>query len=100
MENITLLHLKLFEMIIQKRVVKLSPSTIEAQKSDPLTSDLYLCELNELLISKNTLWNNKENLENHLLIYCTKGDCELTISEDKVTMKQDQFCIIPQGFLF
>ena len=100
MENITLLHFKLFEMIIQKRVVKLSPSTIEAQKSDPLTSDLYMCELNELLISRNTLWNTNEKLENHLLIYCTKGDCELTISEDKVAMKHDQFCIIPQGFLF
>jgi len=87
-------------MIIQKRVVKLSPSTIEAQKADPLTSDLYLCELNELLISKNTVWDNREVLENHLLIYCIKGNCMVFIAEDRVLMKQDQYCIIPQNFRF
>ncbi len=87
-------------MIIKKRFIKLPSYVIEAQKADPLTCGLYFCEMEELLISKNETWENKEFLDNHLLIFCTKGDCRISIAEDEVFMRQDQFCIIPQDFQF
>ncbi len=87
-------------MIIKRRHVKLSPAILEAMQTDELTSDLYPCEFTELLISKETVWEEKQHLTNHLLIYCTKGDAQLTISSDTVTIKYEQFCIIPQGFKF
>ena len=87
-------------MIIKKRYIKLSEAIIDAMRNDPLTRDLYPCELTEFLMSKNTQWEQNKPLENHYLIYCTKGDAQLIISEDTVLIKQDQFCIIPQGFLF
>ncbi len=87
-------------MIIKKRFIKLPASLIEIQKSDPLTRDLYLCELSELLISKKTNWKREWPLSNHFLLYCTKGDCLITIAKDTVRLGQDQFVVIPQGFVF
>ena len=87
-------------MIVKKRFVKLPHVIIEAQKADPLTQDLYLCELSELLFSKKSAWEQNNPLENHLLLYCTKGECTLKIATDEVLLLQNQFCIIPQGFSF
>ncbi len=87
-------------MIIKRRHFRLSKIIIDTLKIDPLTADLYPCELSDLLFSKNTSWINSEPLENHLMIYCTKGDALLTISNDTVLLKEEQFCIIPQGFSF
>ena len=87
-------------MIIKKRFEKLPGSILELQKTNPLTSDLYLCEISELLISKNTEWLQNERIPNHMLIYCTNGNCIITIAKDKVHLEQDQFCIITEGFRF
>lgn len=87
-------------MIIKKRFVKLPQAIISAQQTDPLTKDLYLCELSELLFSRQSVWKHQKPLENHLLLYCTKGDCTLKLANDKVHIKQEQFCIIPQSFVF
>lgn len=87
-------------MIVQKRFVSIPPSIIETQKQDPLTSDLYLCELTELLIKKGTIWKMNKPLENQMLIYCTKGSSTIRIAADKVNFKENQFCIIPEGFKF
>ncbi len=87
-------------MIIKKRFVNLPNSVIEISKSDPLIKDLYLCELSELLMSNNFLWEYPHPLENHLLIYCTKGSCTINISRDKIEMREEQFCIIPANFKF
>jgi AraC family transcriptional regulator of arabinose operon len=87
-------------MIIQKRLAKIPSSIIEIQKQNPLTSDLYLCELSELLIKKGTIWKRNKPLENQMLIYCTKGLSTIQISTDIVNFKEDQFCIIPEGFTF
>ncbi len=87
-------------MIIKKRFVKLPESLIEIQKSDPLTRDLYLCELSEILIRRKTRWKQEEPLGDHLLLYCTKGDGWLTLTNEVVRIGQDQFCIIPEGLVF
>lgn len=87
-------------MIIKKRFVKLPLYAIEEQQVNPLTKDLYLCELTEFLIRRNTLWSENIQLDNHLLIYCTKGSGIIQISNDLVPFSQNQYCIIPQGFLF
>jgi YesN/AraC family two-component response regulator len=87
-------------MIVKKRFIKLPQAIIEAQKADPLTQDLYLCEISELLFSKKTSWESENPLANHLLLYCTKGGCTLKIAKDEVRLVQDQFCIVPQGFDF
>jgi AraC family transcriptional regulator of arabinose operon len=87
-------------MIIKKRFVRLPLYAIEEQKVNPLTKDLYLCELTEFLIRRNTLWSENAILDNHLLIYCTKGNAIIQIANDMVPFNQNQYCIIPQGFLF
>ena len=87
-------------MIIKKRFVKLPLYVIEEQQLNPLTKDLYLCELTEFLIRRNTFWSENIILDNHLLIYCTKGSCIIQIANDLVPFSQNQYCIIPQGFLF
>ena len=94
------MNFQFYFMIVKKRFAKLPQAIIEAQKSDPLTQDLYLCEISEILLSRNTTWENESPLENHLLVYCTKGSCRLKIARDEVGMLQEQFCIIPQGFGF
>lgn len=86
-------------MIIKKRFEKIPETIIESQKSNQLTSDLYLCEVSELLISKNTHWKN-QSFQNHFLLYCTNGDCHLQISNENVVLKQEQFCIIPEYLKF
>ncbi len=87
-------------MIVKKRFIKIPNFIIEAQKADPLTSDLYVCEIAELIFGKVSSWDIKCDHENHLLIYCTKGEADLKIASDKVLLCQEQFCIIPQGFEF
>ncbi len=87
-------------MIIKKRFSKIPDYLIEEQKTDPLTKDLYLRELAEILVRHDTLWSEQIKLEDHLLIYCTKGGGILQISNDLVPFGQNQYCIIPQGFIF
>lgn len=86
-------------MIIKKQYEKLPRSIIELQKMDKLTSDLYLCEITELLISRDTVWR-QQSLPNHLLVYCTNGDCILKIANESVHLKKEQYCIVPESFNF
>lgn len=87
-------------MIIKKRFFKLPDYIVAEQKVNPITKDLYLCELAEILIKKETLWSENPKLDNHLLIFCTKGGGILQIANDMVPFSQNQFCIIPEGFIF
>lgn len=87
-------------MIIKKRFYRFPPYLIDEQKNNPLTRDLYLCELAEILVRHDTLWSENIKMEDHLLIYCTKGEGIIQIANDLVPFNQNQYCIIPQGFIF
>lgn len=87
-------------MIIKKRYFKLPSFIIAQQKDNPLTKDLYLCELAEILVTRDTLWSDQIKLEDHELIFCTRGGGIIQISNDLVPFTQNQYCIIPQGFIF
>jgi len=87
-------------MILKKRFFKLPSFIITEQQKNPLTKDLYLCELAEILIKKDTLWSDQVKLEDHLLIFCTKGGGIIQIVNDMIPFSQNQYCIIPQGYLF
>jgi len=87
-------------MIIKKRFVRVPSYVIEEQQVNPLTKDLYLCEVTEFLITRNTLWSDNVILDNHLLIFCTKGSGIIQIANDLVPFSQNQYCIIPKGFIF
>lgn len=87
-------------MIVKKRFFKLPDYIVDEQKANPITKDLYLCELAEILVRKETLWSENAKLDNHLLIFCTKGGGILQIANDMVPFSQNQFCIIPEGFIF
>lgn len=87
-------------MIIKKRFYRFPTYLIDEQKSNPLTRDLYLCELAEILVRHDTLWSENIKMEDHLLIYCTKGEGIIQIANDLVPFNQNQYCIIPQGFIF
>jgi len=85
-------------MIIKKRFFKVPAYIVEEQQTDPLTKDLYVCELAEIMIKHDTLWSENIKLDNHLLIYCTKGEGIVQIANDLVPFNQNQYCIIPEGF--
>lgn len=87
-------------MIVKKRFYKLPPYIIAEQQTNAITKDLYLCELAEILVRKETFWSENSKLDNHLLIYCTKGGGIIQIANDLVPFNQNQFCIIPEGFVF
>jgi AraC-like DNA-binding protein len=87
-------------MIIKNRHYKLPSFLITEQQQNPLTKDLYLCELAEILVKRETLWSENIPQENHQLVYCTKGGGIIQISNDLVPFSQNQFCIIPRGFIF
>jgi hypothetical protein len=87
-------------MIIQKRFVNLPDFIIAEQQANKITKDLYLCELAEILVKKETLWFDNLKLDHHLLIFCTKGSGILQIANDMVPFSQNQYCIIPEGFIF
>ncbi|MGV8133886.1 MAG: AraC family transcriptional regulator [Mangrovibacterium sp.] len=86
-------------MIIKKRFYKFPSYLIEEQKNNPLTRDLYLCELAEILVRRETLWSENTKLEDHFLIYCTKGEGIIQIANDLIPFSQNQYCIIPHGFV-
>ncbi len=85
-------------MILKKRFFRLPPYIIAEQQANPITKDLYLCELTELLIKKESFWSENTKLENHLLIFCVKGGGIIQIASDLVPFRQNQYCIIPEGF--
>ena len=87
-------------MVIKKRFYKLPSYIIDEQKLNPLTNDLYVCELTEYLIKKDTLLSVNTKLHDHLLMFCTKGSGFIQISNDTVLIGENQFCIIPQGFMY
>jgi len=87
-------------MTIKKRFYKLPSWLITEQQQNPLTKGLYLCELAEYLVKKETFWSDHLQQEHHLLVYCTKGGGIIQISSDLIPFSQNQFCIIPRGFVF
>jgi len=87
-------------MIIKKRFFKVPPYIVAEQQADPLTKDLYLCELAEIMINRDTLWSENIKLDDYLLIFCTKGGGIVQIANDMVPFGQNQYCIIPEGFIF
>ncbi|WP_163712451.1 helix-turn-helix domain-containing protein [Mangrovibacterium lignilyticum] len=87
-------------MIIKRRFSKVPDVILSAQRHDELTLDLYLCELTELLMGKQTIHKQLTPLNDYLLIYCTKGHLLLSIASDRVWMQKEQFCIIPKGFQY
>jgi len=87
-------------MIIKKRYYKVPPFIVAEQQNNPITKDLYLCELAEILIKRDTLWSENTRLDNHQLIFCTKGGGILQIANDMVPFRQNQYFIIPEGFVF
>jgi AraC-like DNA-binding protein len=87
-------------MIIKKRFYKIPPYILAEQQSNIITKDLYLCELAEVLVRHETLWSENSKLDDHLLIYCTKGGGIIQIANDLVPFSPNQFCIIPEGFVF
>ncbi len=87
-------------MIVKKRFFKVPSYIIAEQRQNPITKDLYLCELAEVLIKKGTSWVEDVKLDDHLLIFCTKGEGILQIANDMVPFSQNQYCIIPEGFVF
>ena len=87
-------------MILLKRQITLPQAIVEEQKVNPMTKDLYLCELSEIQIPTDNTWRLTKILDNHLLIFCTKGECEIQIASDHIPFRQNQFCIIPEGFGF
>ncbi len=87
-------------MIIKKRYFKLPAYIITEQQQNELTRELYLCELAEYLVKRDTFWSENTILDHHLLLYCTKGGGIIQISNDLVPFNQNQYCIIPKGFNF
>ena len=85
-------------MIIKKRFFKVPTYIVAEQQADPFTKDLYLCELAEIMINRDTLWSENVKLDNHLLIFCTRGEGIVQIADDLVPFSQNQYCIIPEGF--
>lgn len=101
MENITFFDLPIpIIMIIKRRYFKIPSYIVAEQQQNPLTKDLYLCELAEILVRRETFWSEDMKLDNHLLIYCTKGEGIIQIANDLVPFSQNQYCIIPEGFAF
>ncbi|MGE4586956.1 MAG: AraC family transcriptional regulator [Mangrovibacterium sp.] len=87
-------------MILKKRFIKIPGYLLKEQQANPLTRDLYVSELAEVLVRRNTLWSEHYRLEDHLLIYCTKGEAIIQIAGDLVPFSRNQYCIIPKGFTF
>lgn len=87
-------------MIIKKRFYKLPPYLLTEQQRNPLSKDLYLCELAEYLVKKDTFWSDNIPQEHHLLVYCTKGGGIIQIANDLIPFIRNQYCIIPRGFVF
>lgn len=87
-------------MLVKRRFSKIPDAIRTAQSQDELTLDLYLCELTELLMGKNSLHSQPTPLPDYLLLYCTKGEMHLSFAQDRVSIQKEQFCIIPQGFTY
>ncbi len=87
-------------MIVKKRFYKIPANIVEEQRKSPITKDLYLCGLSEILLEKQTLWAEKIKLADHLLIFCARGGSTLEIANDIIPFKQNQYCIVPENFVF
>jgi AraC-like DNA-binding protein len=87
-------------MLIRKRHFIIPPTIVGEQKNNPITRDLYLTEIANLLIPINETWTYPEPLADHMLAYCYKGDGFVSIAGDQIPVRQNQFFIIPAGFGF
>jgi len=87
-------------MITKPRHYTLPPALIAEQEQNPLTADLYLCEISEIQADSESFWSENSPLLQHLLIFCSKGGGIIQISNDLVPFSQNQYCIIPKGFTY
>ena len=73
---------------------------IEEQKVNPLTRELYLTEIGEIIVEKGTFWNLNKKLDFNLLAFCTRGNGIVEILGEQIPVSGDQFFVIPKGDTF
>ncbi|NQU86293.1 MAG: helix-turn-helix transcriptional regulator [Mariniphaga sp.] len=83
-------------MIHEIKYFSLPIPLIEEQKVNPLTKDLWLIEIGEIMVGKGTIWDPGFLDDKNMLIYCTTGQGIIQISNEQIPISDEQFIIIPQ----
>ena len=78
------------------RYYLLPESLIQHHRQKRITSDLYLTETGEIEITPGTIWSSNDKLNNHLLVFCTKGNGIVILSGEQIPVSGYQFFIIPK----
>ena len=87
-------------MVKSLKYFSLPVPLIEEQKINPVTRDLYLTEIGDIVVEKGTIWNIDKKMEFNLLAFCTKGNGIVEILEEQIPISGDQFFVIPKGDIF
>ena len=87
-------------MINEIRYYKIPKPLIAEIQRNQLTSDLYLTETGEIEVERGTIWDLHKKQENHVLVYCLKGNGIAIIGNEQIPVSSDQFFIVPSGDVF
>jgi AraC family transcriptional regulator, arabinose operon regulatory protein len=82
-------------MLKKIRHFRIPGPLIGEQKSNKITSDLYLVEIGEHVLPCGQIWKPERAPDYHQLIYFSRGKGSLTLNGSKIDIAGGNFCIIP-----
>ena len=77
------------------RYFRLPVPLLNAQKSNPVTKDLFLTETGEIEAKAGSIWEYAEGTDMFTLIFCSRGEGILQILQEQLPVKSEQFFMIP-----
>lgn len=85
------------EGFLGERQVKLSPMIVELEKSDPLTTSLFITDIGYYPKAENHHVKRVNPIEQYVLIYCVEGSGWYKIHNKTYEVKQNEYFILPKG---
>lgn len=78
-----------------EKLIVIPKSVIEQSKVNPIVASLYVSDIGYFPQAKNHYRSREEGSENHILICCVSGEGIVEINNNKYTLKEKCYCIIP-----
>lgn len=85
------------EGFLGERQVKLSPMVVELEKSDPLTTSLFITDIGYYPKAENHHVKRSSPIEQYVLIYCVEGCGWYKINDKVYEVRQNEYFILPKG---
>lgn len=87
-------------VVNELKYFRVPESLLKDQQKNPVSRDLYLTAIGELMVEEGTIWTSEGKSDDNLLAYCTKGEGIVLLAGEQIPVSSEQYFIVPLGETF